>query len=325
VVAALLVAVTAPAGAAVNIAFSKLGPGYGDVVVVGGTPRDAGSILFTIDGEEVTTYCVEVDKPFNESAVFTAAPAATSGITDIGKAGWVAKNAPTTGTPLGNADAEQSAIQIAVWHFTDGVVVDAASVGDPVTRDRALELIAAVGSNSLASTPANYSLTLTPGIDGSVATFTATLTSDGGAPVPSTNVRFSSGDIVSDVTTDANGVAVGTFPAPAAGASVEASATASTTLAAGTVLVPEDGSQRVVLAEDVTSSVSAVTTATAPAAPAPPAEPAPSTSAPAAAPPAEELPYTGGTLGLPHLLLAGGLLSIGVYAAIRLRRNQANI
>lgn len=324
-VVAAIVAVFAPAASAepVPVSYDRLGPGFNDIY----TDQDAGSYVFTVNGKEVTAFCADVTKAFNGSANFTVAPADGSAVPNVAAAGWVVANAASVPTPAADADTEHAAIQVAVWSFTNNITIDDTTVPYEPVRTRAQALVAAAASNSVASGPTSFALAVSGGVQGGVARFTATLTDDAGNPIAGQPLTFTttSGDAVTGtVETGPDGTATWEVAAGLSGAeTVDVRVDWTGTLAAGSVLVPDDGSQPLILAEsvEVTRTASTSVDATTPAPPAPiPTDPAP-TADPVTSAPVEELPYTGGSLGLPHLVGGAALLAAAGFAVARMRRS----
>lgn len=323
VLAALTLAF-APAASAepVPVSYVKLGAGFNDVF----EDQDAGSYVFTVDGKEVLAYCADVTKAFNGDANFSVVPSDAASLTGIGEAGWIVANAESVPTPAADADTEAAAIQVAVWAYTNGITIDDTTVPYEPVRTRAQALVAAAAGKSVDASPTSFSLTMAGTVDGDVARFTAKLTTDAGDPIAGEYIEFSATDaegttVMQDVETGADGVA--TWEVPAAefgGAPVDGKARWAGQVAAGSVIVPDDGSQPLVLAEPVEVVRHASTTAdTTPAPPAADGDPATGDPEVTAAP-VEQLPYTGGSLGVPHLVVALVALAAAGFVVVRMRR-----
>ena len=328
IVFAVLFSATAAHAEPATVTYLGLGPGYADVYDPGTGPEDAGSYRFEIDGQEVLAYCADVTLDLNDTASFSLIPAADSAVPNVGAAAWVAVNAATIGTPLADADSETAAVQLAVWSRTNSITVDPATVAYEPIRTRALELISAIGANTLPSGPTTFKGTLEATVVAGTATLTATITEDDNTPIPDVAVDFTAGSATGSATTGPDGRATWSTPAPTEALPVQAEAT--TSIPAGSVLLPNDGSQPLITAAAVPVSLStgatvdpSVPTTTSPAPTTTAAVPtttpaAPETTTPA--PPAEELPYTGASLGLWHLLAALGALGAAGAFIIRFRR-----
>ena len=325
VLLAVLVPAAAVGAAPATVTYLGLGPGYADVYNPGTGPEDAGSFRFRIDGQDIIAYCADVTRDLNDAATFSLIPAADSTIPNVGGAAWVAVNAATIGTPIADPNAENAAIQLAVWSQTNSIVIDPTTVTYEPIRTRALALVAAIGTNTIPSGPTTFKGQLQWSISDGTANVTALLTEDDGTPIPGLVINFTAGTATGTATTGADGRAVWSTPAPST--TIEVSAESSTTIPAGSVIQPSDASQPLITAAPVAVSLSTKETVdpTAPTTTAPPAptttaapRPAPTTTSPA--PPAEELPYTGASLGMWHLLAAVGALGAAGAFVIRLRR-----
>ncbi len=164
---------------------------------------------------------------------------------------------------LSNQGEEAAAVQIAIWHFTDGV--DASTADNSHVRQRALEIIADASANSgnvqipntLAITPATQSIQ-----SGTDADFTVTVTDLQGDPVANVvvNLTSTSGTLsASSVTTDANGEA--TFSLSQGNSdNATVTATANATIPHGTKYTNKNnpnGKQKLVLATPVQATATA--------------------------------------------------------------------
>jgi hypothetical protein len=279
VAAAAVVAPLSPAHAYTPaVTYSSPGAGYNNVY----NGQAAGSHLFSIEGGTViAAFCVEQAKALNPSASFSVASLDSAGITNAGGAAWLAINHASVGTPLGDTASENSAVQVAIWVLTDGITVDATTVPSPAIRDRAVELAAAVGSNTIAPTTNSFALAIAGELDGGEAVFTVALTGNSGSPLGSEPVTVMVDGESYQVTTNSSGTAQVRVPAAPAGGSVSAEALWMGTLPAGQLIVPDDGSQILVTAAPAAVARTATTqVGTTGATPPPPTtvpEPAPTT------------------------------------------------
>lgn len=328
--------------------FTGYGPGYSDVFL----EEDAGSFNFNIGGSAVVAYCIQMTEPFSgASTTYSTAPLGTLGVPGDTVAAWIAINAGTVGIPLADVASEKAAIQVAMWVYTDNITIDEVTVESPSIRARASEIAAAAAGKSVASEAASFNLLLNASLndDASEAVFTASTFTDEGVPLPGVDVTFTFPNSVYNVTL-ASGVdgIVRTFvPVTVAGGVFAGEVSANFKVAAGTLLLPADGSQILVTASSAmvvrtavgsitvepTGVPTATTTTTVPAVayvavtttvPAPVEVPAEIVVTP---PPTEEvfsviyeLPYTGGSFPTELLLVVIVVTGLALLAHRRLRR-----
>lgn len=329
---ALLVALFAmPAASAAtsDAVFVDDGPGWSNMY----NTRGAGSLTFTIDGTTVEAYCVEMAKDVSRTAPYTAIAPDSTAIPNLEIAAWLAANHTTVPTAAADVSDEHAATQLAVWHYTDGIVIDATTVTDATVRARALALVAASASQSLPLVAADTVVSISGAADGNEIVWTATATSDGAATAGAA-LTVTSGATTTNVTTGADGSVTVRTPRAASGPTA-ATVTWEVATGAGALLAPSDGGQTVVTGTPSTATRTASANVEAQA-PAPPVTAAPgppvsevTPTPPAAAPPAAApsptpsgtLPRTGGALGLDQALVAAALLALGGAALFRRRRN----
>lgn len=90
----------------------------------------------------VLAYSMDLDsRAFAASTQWTATSIQTPGIRGVRSSSWIAKRAGAVPADPMRQARELAARQIAVWHYTNGFEVTAASVPDPKVRHRALRLI----------------------------------------------------------------------------------------------------------------------------------------------------------------------------------------
>lgn len=306
-----------------NASFDEYGPGYSDVI----SGEDAGSYFFTVGGERIEAYCVEMHKTFNTNGSFEVRTQSGAGVSGIGAAAWLAANHTSVGSPLADSASEKAAVQVAIWAYTDGATIDESTVASPSIRDRANELVAAASGKSSGGSATTYQMNVTSTVGDENATVVATVASAGGSGVEGVDVSFETADGVVVVATGADGSAAVDVSAPEAGATETISVRAPMTVAAGAALVPGDGTQVMVTADSFTQVLSAVVSFTGNEVEvedeldgtdvAPPTTTAtPTTTSTAYEEVLSELPMTGGGDGLIALLAGLGLALLG-YAASR--------
>lgn len=259
---AAVFAVTAgPALAATSTtaSFTSAAAGRPDVVDLagGGAPSaPAGSYNFSIESQTITAFCIEAADSLPDPADGVSYTVSIPSATAAGEIAAIAAGHGSIGTALGDANDEAAAAQLAIWTFSDALVLDAAHVPDSALRARAQEIVDGVSAATLPSfTGGDVAVTGTG--DGTNATATATVTDQDGNPLADQDVVFT--PAVGDpqtVTTGADGTASATFPATDT-LNVAVSWTGS--VAAGAVLTPADGSQLLVTAQSYTVTRTAET------------------------------------------------------------------
>jgi LPXTG-motif cell wall-anchored protein len=324
-VVAMLVATYPAAAFAATASVVYIGPGAGWANIYNGN-TDAGSYEFTVDGTEVEAFCVEMNETFDPNADYTTGNPDTTSIPNLDKAAWLAAEHRNVATPAADPADEASATQLAIWNYTDGITIDATTVPDAAVRDRALALVAAAASQSLALPASDTTVALTGVADGAEAVWTVTATADG-EPVDGAAVTLNAGSESVPVTTGADGSAT-VRTARAATGPTDATVSWDVETGPGAILVPNSDGQLLVTGTPTTAqrtasaSVAAqeVPTTTAPPVTATPESPAaPPSTVPASS--SETLPRTGGSLGVDQLIIAAVLLTIGGYAVVRRRRS----
>lgn len=254
------------------------GVGYNNVLA----GRAAGTTLLKVEnGDTVEAFCVQFSADVAKTGTYTARTWATAGAKQLARAADIAVHHATLGVKLDNAQAENTAAQLAIWHFTDGK--DFSKVPNATIVGRATELVAKAGS--LTEGPSSFVLTAKAGVTGTGTaakdTIVAHLATAGGQPIAGQTVKVTVGSAAQTVTTDAAGDASVTVDAPDKAGTAALSFTG--TLPAGSVLAPASGQAMVTTqGAPVSRSLQAAIPA-APAAPVTPT-PAPPTPAPTVAP-----------------------------------------
>lgn len=328
--------------------FTSVGAAAGVDDLVDG--QDAARVNFQHAGGVVSGYCIDFGVDYNAGATFTSAPRSAVDRPNLGTAAWIATNAPSTGGPLGDADWEAAAVQLAIWSYTDGLDIASQNVM-PDVKVRAQELADAASGAALNEGPSAYSLTVAADRDGDEVTVTADL-ADAGTPVSGAPITLNVAGTALDVSTNDTGTATATVDVDVDAGT--ATATFTGTLPAGTVLVASDGSQPFVtttpatvtrqVSDDFAAKPAPPTEEPTPKPPepdptpdpTPPApDPTPSDPEPTPKPPApeptpdptpelttgkvvDELPRTGPVAGL--AVLTGGLTLASTGMALRRRR-----
>lgn len=219
----------------------------------------AGTITGTVDGNPVDFYCIDLNHNLIYSPGTSNNYYVDAGQT-IPKITYILNNYyPYAGT---GTNAEAAAVQIAIWHYSDGV--DASTVTNSSIRNRALQIIAdaeANGSNQ--QTP--FSVYLDPVSQtipfGTQATLTLRAFDQNLDPKPNVNSNIStnSGTLnVSSVTTDATGVYTPIILTQGSGNTATVTAASNYIIPQGTRYVHNsapDSYQKIVLATPVQGTV----------------------------------------------------------------------
>lgn len=320
---ALVLGVASPAYAvpAGTVSATWVSEAHGYAAVYGDGPNKTNAVSQNLkieDGAIVEVYCVDIDKGFDNNAAFTASARSGSSIPNLGRSAWIAKNSSTVAGALSDPDLESVAVQLAVWKLTNNIDLVPSKVGNRTdVVDRSNALVAAATELPEGLTGATIVLTAQP--VGQKIQIIVTVQNPAGAPLSGKGVVITAAGQTFNATTDNAGHVYKEID-PITSGDKTIKATFTGTLAAGTLLVPSNGSQPVITTGDVTFVRSASTTApdvTVPAntpttqAPATTVPSATPTTAPVSAPQttATQLPYTGeGPLESPWVIL--GFLGI---------------
>jgi TQXA domain-containing protein len=172
----------------------------------------AGTVKAAVDGTgtAVETYCVDIHNRLCKGQCYDQAPDVTAP-----EVVWILDNnypkVPSQPASLANPNKRSRAVQLAVWHFTDGL--DISSGGSPAdVFDAARALVAAAAAAAVPRTPT--ALYLAPaasnGVAGQLHTLAATLLDQNGAPLAGVTVSFTVTGVnpaAGDIVTEPNGIA----------------------------------------------------------------------------------------------------------------------
>ncbi len=211
----------------------------------------AGTFKGTVDGNATKFYCIDLQHHLNWGDQYEDDGSTSSEIT------YILNNYfpyHSRSDELASHCEEAAAIQVAIWHYSDGV--DASTVDNANVRQRALEIITDTDANH-GNTQVPSTLTITPVtqdlVNGTDAHFVLTVTDLNGHGVPHVTVNLTTtAGILSAVSviTDANGEA--TFSLTQNGAtSATVTATACAIIPHGTKYLHKsspNGKQKLVLA-----------------------------------------------------------------------------
>lgn len=248
-----------------------IGTGSGGIDIIDpitGNPREvwAGTIDGEVDGDDVLFYCIDIghmlatskedNKQYYEEDGNTSAE-----ITYILNNYYPFVNYPYSNA-LNSAEKEAAAIQLAIWHFSDGL--DANTIQQIDLKNRTLEIIADADANASSVTYPN-TLDIVPLSQtipsGQAAQFEVYTKDNNGDPAPNVVVTLTStSGTLSDltVTTDATGKAAFSL-VQGSEDFVEVTASATVTIPQGTRfvhVVEPDEHQKIVLATPVEGNLS---------------------------------------------------------------------
>ncbi len=170
----------------------------------------SGTFKGTLDGVSAKFYCIDIQHELEFNKDYTDNGPTSSEITYILNNYFPYKSYTYAGA-LSSVNEEAAAVQVAIWHFSDGV--DANTVDVANIKTRALEIINDANTNA-GNTITPATLILTPPsqslANGAQATMTVGAYDINGNPVPNLNVTLTtnSGTLsTASVTTDTNGTA----------------------------------------------------------------------------------------------------------------------
>jgi hypothetical protein len=321
------------------------GAGYSGVINIDGDPDLESAVIqnFKVEGRDtVGAYCIDPPVPFvsDSSVTYTSATWESTGKPNLSKVAFLATQSSTVPTPMADANAEASAVQLAIWSLTDNA--DIASVNNAAIRNRVAALLAA--ASTVSEQPSSFTLDIAAvQLDDTNVRLDVTFRTNSGAGQSGRPVTVTYPGGSKDVTTDASGNASFVIAAPASAGS--ATATWNGVLPAGSVIKPPSGQALITITDaNITRSATAAvpaarqTPTTVPPTTTPPAPPttapggspvAPPQAAPnpdaatpvaQAAPTPSELPYTGTWVSTPLVLAAALALSLGVWLRRRARQ-----
>jgi TQXA domain-containing protein len=229
------------------------------VSTIGHGSKYAGIIYIALDGDTTRypTYCIDIDISTQNGNRY-----------ELGGSGadpniiWILNNYyPNTGLPDGLTNTEKgAAVQLAIWHFSNGLDLSSGTPGNVFAAARAI--VDSVGSASIPQIPSTLGLSPASSTNplGAQHTVTATVLDPSGSAVSGQEVTFSvtganpTTNPVS-VVTDANGQSAFTYTGANAGDDTIA-ATTSFIVPSGAIWIGATSSiQRLVMAQDVPRSL----------------------------------------------------------------------
>lgn len=286
---------TAPTGAATAHP-AGFGAGYSSVINTDSDPATLeAAVQFNQQvegGDTVATYCINAPIAYDSATTttYTSTTWSTSGATNVPKAATLAVSSSSIGTPLADANAEATAVQLAIWKITNNL--DYSSVANAAITSRADVLVAGATDRVEAASAFTLDLTATKTSSTEVALAVTFRTNTGtGQSGQSVIVTYPGGS--QTVTTDTNGDA--SFSAAAPATAGTASATWSGVLPAGSAMVPPGATQPVITVAN--ANITRAATAAVPAADVvTPTTPTAQPDPPAAQPTTPTTPKSGGIL-----------------------------
>ncbi|NOZ28152.1 MAG: Cys-Gln thioester bond-forming surface protein [Chloroflexi bacterium] len=131
--------------------------GTGDGVSVthpqinGGNSVFAGTLVGTVDGNAASFYCIDVNHRLATNQNYTDDGPTPSKITYILNHYYPHVAYGTRGDELSTKGKEAAAVQVAIWHFSDGI--DVTKTQPKEIRNRALAIVADANANAGTTTP----------------------------------------------------------------------------------------------------------------------------------------------------------------------------
>ena len=176
--------------------------------LAGGIGAKAGTFNVLIDCTTPSlVYCVGADAELCFPAEYEQAPDITSP-----QIIWILNNyypaVPGMPSELSTDVERKAAVQLAIWHFSDGIDISTGG-NDPLVFAAANAIIAAAQTAAVPATPTSIVLTppyVSPPAPGSPVTVTATVYDQNGVPMPNVPLHYAIAHVgAGDGFTDANG------------------------------------------------------------------------------------------------------------------------
>lgn len=257
--AIVIILIISQSGCVSALSATTVGADLITVTTVGHGIKDAGIIYITIDGDATPypTYCMDIDISTQNGNRY-----------ELGGSGadpniiWILNNYyPNTGLPDGLSNREKgAAVQLAIWHFSNGLDLSSGTPEDVFAAARAI--VDYASSASIPQIPSTLDLAPSSSTNplGAQHTVTATVLDPSGSAVSGQEVTFSvaganpSANPVS-VVTDANGQSTFTYTGTNAGDDTIAAATSFIVPSGAIWLGVTPSIQRLVMAQDVPRSL----------------------------------------------------------------------
>jgi choice-of-anchor A domain-containing protein/uncharacterized repeat protein (TIGR01451 family) len=215
-----------------------------------------GTFNGTINSNATQFYCIDITHELVWNDPYQDVSSTDSNLTYVLNNYYPAKAYPYTGS-LSTVESEAGAVQLALWHFSDGLVIDNCTNVDASVKTRADAIVSDALTNAHAFTLNSFEIVIPPQSFniGSPIQFTVQAFDDRGIAMPNVSVTLSTtGGTLSStsVTTDNTGVTPTVTLTPSAGmTSATISATGTVGIPAGTKyydVANPNGDQKLILA-----------------------------------------------------------------------------
>jgi len=243
-------AASADTGTSGPLTGSYVSPGDG----LGGVVPDASNVLWpawsqhlTVEGQDVSAFCIQFSTDINKTATYTAKSWTAAGVANLGKVADIASRHASMGTALSDDKFEAAATQVAIWSLTDNI--DPSRVDNTTIRSRVAALLSAAQTVSEPVSTVNISAAATPQPgDKSMVVVNVSTTSGPAANVPVT-VTVNGEQTTGSTSTDGKAqIEVSTPPD-----GTTAQVTADLAVDSGVVVAPDSG-QAMIVADPVSIS-----------------------------------------------------------------------
>lgn len=276
----------APASGPLSGTYVSPGDGLGGVIVdANNVSWPAWSNKLTVDGQEVTAYCIQFSADINKTDPYAAKTWAASGAQHLDRVQAIVANHDDYGTPMEDEKWESAATQVAVWSMTDGI--NPSAVPNATLRNRVNEILAASQSGAEPASTVSLTAAAAPK-DSSKSVVVANVATNAG-PAANAKVDVTYGSVAATGVTGADGkvnIEIATPSAP-----TQAKVDVDVAVGSGVVVAPSNG-QAMMVADPVNVHRSAAVSLGTPASsPSPSSSPvATPTASPSTAPTAQETP-----------------------------------
>ncbi|NUN08951.1 MAG: choice-of-anchor A family protein [Ignavibacteriaceae bacterium] len=152
----------------------------------------AGTFNAVIDGNPTKLYCVDINNPLAYNQSYQDVTATDIWLTYVLNNYYPFKAYPYTGS-LSTVQKEASAVQLALWHFSDGLNVNSVSVSDAGIKTRALAIISDAQANAHSFSLNTFMIVIPPQsfTIGSPVNFTVQAFDDLGIAMPNVSITLS--------------------------------------------------------------------------------------------------------------------------------------
>ncbi|NUN10954.1 MAG: carboxypeptidase regulatory-like domain-containing protein, partial [Ignavibacteriaceae bacterium] len=216
----------------------------------------AGTFHATVDGNATSLYCIDLNHNIAYNQAYQDVSATDIYMTHILNNYYPFVNYPYTGS-LSTVNKEAAAVQVALWHFSDGLNVSA--LVDTEIKNRALQIISDANSNAHTVLPTDVLLIIPPSQNvpmNTAVSFVVAAYDENGSPLAGRTILLSASNgslSASSVVTNANGISNSVIFTPNSGAaSGVITAESNLTIPAGTKyfhVANPNGHQKLILAK----------------------------------------------------------------------------